>query len=120
MRVTRKIFTRATTNLIFLKIDYPEIFSFLLYFLLLFMILIFFVCLFFTKLKIYIPIYIRLCGWVSDKNFFTRPVSGKKTPFFWASLSNFRLKYLVYGQVFWVKVGRLQDQCRSIWMLVFH
>ena len=29
------------------------------------------------------------------------------------------LKYLVYYQVFWVKVRRPQDQCRSMWKLVF-
>ena len=55
-------------------IDFPEIFSFLLYLLLLFLILVF-VCLFlwcFLKLKMHILIHIRLCGRVSDKNFFTR------------------------------------------------
>ena len=35
-------------------------------------------------------------------------------------LSKPRLKYLVYCQVFWVKVWPLQYQCWSIWTLVFH
>ena len=35
-------------------------------------------------------------------------------------LSKFRLKYLVYCQVFCVEVRCLQDQCISIWALVFH
>ena len=30
------------------------------------------------------------------------------------------LKYLVYCPVFWFEVWRLQDQCISIWALVFH
>ena len=30
------------------------------------------------------------------------------------------LKYLVYCQVFWVEAQRLQDQCISIWALVFY
>ena len=37
-----------------------------------------------------------------------------------SSLSKPTLKYLLYCQVFWFKVRRLQDQCRSIWTLVFH
>ena len=49
MRVTRKIFTRAAANLLFL-IDFPEIFFL------------------FLKLKMYILIHIRLCGgWVKKK-----------------------------------------------------
>ena len=35
----------------------------------------------FLNLKIYILIHIRLCGKVSDKNFFTRPISGNNTIF---------------------------------------
>ena len=35
-------------------------------------------------------------------------------------LSKSTLKYLVYCQVFWVEVRRLQDQCISIWALVFY
>ena len=38
-----------------------------------------FVCL--MKLKFYILIHIRLCGWMSDKKNFTRPISGNKTTF---------------------------------------
>ena len=41
----------------------------------------FFDCLF-LKLKIYILIYIWLCRRVSDKIFFTQPISGNKTTFF--------------------------------------
>ena len=47
-----------------------------------FYVLVFFLF-FFFKLKIYILIHIRLCGWVSDKKNFTRPISGNKTTFFW-------------------------------------
>ena len=36
------------------------------------------------------------------------------------SLSKTTLKNQVCCQVFWIKVRRLQDQCRSIWALVFH
>ena len=36
----------------------------------------------FFKLKIYILIYIRLCGRVRDKKVFTRPISRNKTPLF--------------------------------------
>ena len=45
----------------------------------------FFFCLlvYYLKMKIYILIHIRLCGWVSNKKHFTRPISGKKTTFFW-------------------------------------
>ena len=35
-------------------------------------------------------------------------------------LSKSTLKYLVYCQVFWVEVRRLQDQCISIWVLVLY
>ena len=43
-----------------------------------------FFCFFFKlmKLKKYILIQIRLCGRVSDKKIFTRPISGNKTTFF--------------------------------------
>ena len=40
-----------------------------------------FVC--FLKLNLYILIQIRLYGRVSDKNFFTQPISGNKTTYFW-------------------------------------
>ena len=103
MRATRKIFTRAAVNLFFLT-DFPEIFYFLLQFLLYFCILgfalfcilgfalflfffVFFVLFFFglfvclMKLKFYILMHIRLCGWMSDKKNFTRPISGNKTTF---------------------------------------
>ena len=43
-----------------------------------------FVC--FLKLNLYILIQIRLYGRVSDKNFFTQPISGNKTTFFGSTL----------------------------------
>ena len=48
----------------------------------------FFVCLFVCLfvcfwLKIYILIHIQLCGRVTDKKIFSRPISGNKTSFFW-------------------------------------
>ena len=82
MWVTIKIFTRASANYFFF-IHFPEISSFLLQSLLLFWFLFF--CLFvlcFLKLKVYILIHIWLCGRVSDKKTFTRPISGNKTNFF--------------------------------------
>ena len=50
------------------------------------MFLLYFVFLFFFTLKIYILIHIRLCGSVSDKKNFTRPISGNKTTFFWTDV----------------------------------
>ena len=41
-----------------------------------------FFSLFFLKSKIYIMIHIRLCGRVSARKIFTRPISGNKTTFF--------------------------------------
>ena len=55
-------------------------FSFLLWLLLLFVFLFFVI--FFFKLEIYVLIHFRLCGWMIDKTFFTRPISGNKTIFF--------------------------------------
>ena len=68
-------------------IDFPEMFSFLLWFLLFSFITVFF-CLFiccFLKLKMYILIHIRLSRRVSHKKIFTRPISGNKTIFFLGS-----------------------------------
>ena len=84
MRVTRKIFTRATGNSFF-KINFPKIlFSSLVYFAFFVFFIVFLFCLFVCslKLKIYILIQIRLCRRVSDKFFFNRPVSMNKTTFF--------------------------------------
>ena len=82
MRMTGKIFTWATANL-FIFIDFSEIFSSLFKFLLLFCILVSF-CLFvscFLKLKMYIMIHNQLWGRLSDKKFFTRPISGNRLLF---------------------------------------
>ena len=46
-----------------------------------FLICVFFFCL---KQKIFILIHMRLCGRVSDENFFIWPISGNKTTFFLA------------------------------------
>ena len=48
-----------------------------------FLIFLFFLLVCFLKLKIYILIHIRLCRHVSNKKFFTRPICGNKTTFFW-------------------------------------
>ena len=83
IRMTGKIFTWTAANL-FIFIDFSEIFSFLFKFLLLFCILVSF-CLFiwcFLKLKMCIMIHNQLWGRLSDKKFFTRPISGNKTIFF--------------------------------------
>ena len=81
MRVMRKIFARAAANLFFL-IDFSEIFSFLFLFSFAFFYPCFLFVACFLKLKIYILIHIRLCERVSDKKFFTQPISGHKTTFF--------------------------------------
>ena len=59
-------------------------FSFYCFFVLLF----FCFCLYvsFLKLKICILVHIQLCGRVSDKNFFTLPISWNKTTFFGLSV----------------------------------
>ena len=41
-------------------------------------------CILFLKLKICILVHIRLCGRVSDKKIFTRPIYANKTTFFLA------------------------------------
>ena len=71
------------------QIYFNPIFSFLLWLLLLSLFscfLCFFVC--FLKLKIYILIHIRLCGRVSNKKIFTRPICRNKTTFFGLSIVN--------------------------------
>ena len=94
MRVTRKIFTRAFADLFFL-IDFLERYSLFFFNFFVFFHSCFF-CLFiccFLKLKIYIPIHVRLSWRVNDKNLFTRSISGNKTTFFFglttASLTGF-------------------------------
>ena len=87
MRVTRKIFNRAGANLFFWLIFQRYSFFFFslfcsFWFLFFFCLLVsLFVCCF-LKLKVCILMHIRLCRRVSDKNFFTRPISGNKTTFF--------------------------------------
>ena len=56
---------------LFFKSIFREIFSFLLYL---------FVC--FLEIKNIYSEHIRLCGRVSDKTIFTRPISGNHTTFF--------------------------------------
>ena len=90
MRVTRKILTRAATNLIFFGrfpwyILFSSLVSFALFVLLLFFCL--FVC--FLKTKICTLMHIRLCRQVNDKNFFTRLISGNKTICFGLDKENF-------------------------------
>ena len=81
IRVTRKIFTRATTFFNF-SIAFPEIFSFLHYSLLLFfwflflLLLLLFYCS--LSLKMYTLILIQLRGRESDKIIFTQPIPGNK------------------------------------------
>ena len=84
MQVTRKTFTRAAANSIFNRFSGDIIFSSLVYFAS-FVFLFFFACLFvcFFKVKIYILIHIRLCGWVSEKNFSPGLCPETRLPFFW-------------------------------------
>ena len=80
IRVTKifLLFNRFSVDILF-----PSLVSFTFFCILLFFLL--FTC--FLKLKIYIPIHIRLRRRVSDKNFFTRPISRKKTTFFFLALT---------------------------------
>ena len=66
---------------IFLSIFRRHYLFFFSFFGFLYMLVFLVVC--FLKLKIYILMHIQLCGWVSDKNIFTRPICGNKTTFFW-------------------------------------
>ena len=81
MRVMRKNFIRAAANLFFQAI-FRKYSLFFITFDTFFDSCLFVVCCF-LKWKMYILIHIRLCGWVSDKNIFTRPISENKTLFFW-------------------------------------
>ena len=65
---------RFFTYILFFSLHSFAFFVFLFVFCLL-------VCLLFLKLKRYILIHIRLCGWVSDIKIFIRPISGNKTTF---------------------------------------
>ena len=70
-----------------IPLDFPQIFVLLYFPLLAFVFLLFLFpyccCCFFFKLKIYILIQTRLCGWMNDRNIFTRVISGNKITFFW-------------------------------------
>ena len=90
MRVTREIFTQAAANLFFFNqfsrdILFSSLVSFAFLFLFFYVVV---VCLLFLNLKIYILIHIWLCGRVSDKKIFTRPISGNKTTFFGLKFDN--------------------------------
>ena len=92
IRVTRKILNRATGNYFFNLFSRDILFSSLVSFVFCFFcIFVFFYLFVFLKLKIYILIQIRLCGRVSDKTFFTRPISGNNTTFFWPKNSTFQI-----------------------------
>ena len=67
-------FNRFSEDIVFSSLPFFDFFDY-------FLLLLLFVCCF-MNLKMYILIHIRLCGRVSGKMFFTRPISGKKTPFF--------------------------------------
>ena len=89
--VSRQIFHRYCSQ------QQCSISSFLLWFLLFFsflqfLLLFVYMCVFFSKQKIYILIYIRLCGRANDKKFFTRPISGNKTTFFGLKTAVYREK----------------------------
>ena len=77
-------FNRFSGDILFSSL--VSLFSFILVFFCLF------ICCF-LKLKIYIPIHVRLSWRVNDKNLFTRSISGNKTTFFFglttASLTGF-------------------------------
>ena len=108
MRVTRKIFTRAAAK--FFKSIFRR-YSLFFCSLFCFFCSFFLFCLFvrFLKLKIYILILIRLCGRVSDKIFFTWPISGIKTPFlaqsYWLLfhylLLNANVMRCITNELFW-------------------
>ena len=76
-------------------------------------ILVLFFCLFvcFLKLKIYILIQIWLCGWVSDKKFFTRPVSGNKAIFISPDLNKFNVIKIFTNN--WLKTEWIMGQFKN-------
>ena len=84
MRVTRKSSPGGLQIYFFNRFSGDVLFFYLVSFAFLYSCFFFFfwlVCLF-LKLKAYILIHIRPCGRVSDKIFFTLPISGNKTTFF--------------------------------------
>ena len=85
MRVTRKICTRATSDLFFFNWLSGDILQFLLLFL--YSCFVFVSFLFgFLKLKICILIHIRLYRWMGDKKVFTQLISGNKATVFGPTL----------------------------------
>ena len=83
MRLARKIFTRAAANLFFNRFSRDFFLSSLVsfaFFVFLFIFLL--VCLFFEIKNIYSDTHSTMRV-VCDKNFFTQPISGNKTTFFW-------------------------------------
>ena len=90
MRETRKLFTPGGRKFIlFIQFSRDIFFSSLVSFTFFVFLFCLFVCLFFClfvcflNIKTYILMDMRICGRVSvsDKNFFTRQISGNKTPF---------------------------------------
>ena len=71
----------------------------------------FFVCVCFLKLKIYILIHIWLCGRVSDKNFFTRPVSGNKAISISPNLNKFNVIKIFTNN--WLKTEWIMGQFKN-------
>ena len=80
---------RFSTDILF---SYLVSFAFCLLVLLFFLRFFCFFC-FIFKSKIYILIHIRLCGRVSDKKIFTRPISGNKINFFWPNFQQLRIHF---------------------------
>ena len=67
----------------------------------------------FLKLKMYILVQIRLCGWLSDKTTFTWPISGNKTTFFLAESLTRTYYYRIY--CYWhVKIPQYEKHLRII------
>ena len=96
MCVTRKIFAQLAANL-FVLLDYPKVFSFLLVLFAFFCILAFFsLACYFLQLKIYVMLHIRLCGRMSDKKKFTRSMSRNKSTFLGLIVEARINKYLTY------------------------
>ena len=89
-------------------------FVFLLFLFILFYFILFYFCLFvcFLKIKIYVPIQIRLCGRMNDKKKFTRPISGSKITFFWP---NIQCKHLSKTSLHLDQSGNFWTNLVSIW-----
>ena len=80
----------GSCNIFFNRFSGDILFSSLVFFFCFFFcffVFLFFFLFCFLKLEIYILIHIQLCGQVSDKIFFTEPISRNKTTFFLAQSS---------------------------------